>query len=149
MAKKDIRSLREKFFDKVQKTDNCWNWIGPIQNGYGRFRISQRPTKMKSAHRFSYEAHIGPIPSGLTIDHLCRNRSCVNPSHMEVVSIKENVLRGESISAINSRKLKCIKGHAFSKENTSICMGRRVCKSCRRIYMRNRRKKLILSSESS
>lgn len=80
------------FWSHVEKTDTCWNWTGgKNSNGYGQFyAMSLR----FSAHRFAYEICVGPIPPGLTIDHLCRNHGCVNPAHIEPVTIKENVRRG-------------------------------------------------------
>lgn len=79
-------SEEECFWIKVQKTSGCWNWQAAKNQGYGTFR-GQR------AHRWAYEKLVGPIPEGLTIDHLCRNRGCVNPSHMEPVTASENARR--------------------------------------------------------
>lgn len=82
----------ERFWRKVLKTDTCWLWLGAIQSGgYGNIRINKKSVK---SHRFAYEELVGEIPKGMVIDHLCRNRRCVNPSHMEVVTFEENVKRG-------------------------------------------------------
>ena len=81
----------------------------------------------------SYELHVGPIPKGLTVDHTCRNRRCVNPNHMEIVTQKENNARGNSPSAINARKTHCKRGHPFSGDNLYVDPGRqsRHCRACK------------------
>jgi len=84
----------------------CWLWTGwGTHDGYGRFAVTQ---KVKfSAHRFAYELYRGPIPLGRTLDHLCRVRRCVNPAHLEPVSLRENILRGEGLAALNASKTHC------------------------------------------
>lgn len=90
--------------------------------------------KTMRAHRAAYIEFREPIPDGLTIDHLCRNTGCVNPSHMEAVTAKINVLRGETITGINSRKTHCLRGHEFTEANTYIAKkGSRVCKACHKM----------------
>lgn len=87
--------------------------------------------KGKGAHRVSYEIFIEEIPQGFLIDHLCRNRACVNPWHMEVVTNKENVLRGFGACAVNARKTHCKYGHKFSdKNNYYYPNGRKDCRIC-------------------
>jgi hypothetical protein len=82
----------ERFWTKVEKSDTCWLWLGVRhRGGYGRFRGADQ--ELVYAHRWSYEHAIGPIPSGLTLDHLCRVTSCVRPSHMEPVTLAENLAR--------------------------------------------------------
>ena len=94
----------------------CWNWTGSRnRGGYGRFTKKYGTTL---AHRIVYEALKGPIPKGLTIDHLCRNKRCVNPEHLEPVTVRENILRGYGPVAMNKRKTHCLRGHAYSPENT-------------------------------
>src|SRR5690606_27636904 len=89
--------------------------------------------KYLRAHVASYELHVGPVPDGLVLDHLCRNRACINPSHMEPVPNRVNVLRGEGPTAVNARKTHCVNGHEFSAENTHIRpTGWRECKTCKR-----------------
>jgi len=109
----------------------CWEWTGPKdRGGYGWFQ----PTAGRSAraHRIAFAAMSGPIPAGLTLDHLCRNRACVNPAHLEPVSGKVNTLRGESAPAQNARKTHCEHGHAFTPENTRHTERQRFCRACDR-----------------
>ena len=82
---------------------------------------------------------MGSVERAMTLDHICRNRLCVNPAHLEIVSVKENVLRGVGISAENSRKTHCIDGHEFNEENTLVLKdGSRVCRACARERARRR-----------
>lgn len=122
----------DRFFLQVEKTDTCWNWVGVIKaGGYGWFGMNGQ------AHRFAYRNLVGEIPAGLELDHLCRNRKCVNPSHLEPVTHYENVFRGESQFGINARKTHCIRGHEFDSANTYINKrGGRVCRECRRMHVR-------------
>ena len=85
---------------------------------------------MVMAHRAAYEVRIGPIPDGMVIDHLCRNRACINPAHMEPVTNRENVLRGTGPSAQHARKTHCNYGHAYDDQNTMHRRGRRHCRKC-------------------
>lgn len=123
----------DRFWVKVKKTKGCWLWLGKTTswNGYGAFWLGGGRTGL--AHRFSYELLVGEIPPKLQVDHLCRNRSCVNPKHMELVSIKENVLRGMGLSAINLRKTHCIRGHPFEGKNLRVYKKTRVCRNCKSI----------------
>jgi len=125
-----INDDRRRFWAKVDKTRECWLWLGAKTTGYGVMRLRG---KNVLAHRFAYEDIVGSIPEGLQIDHLCRNPSCVNPSHLEVVTNKENCLRGESPNAINARKTHCDNGHPFDEQNTYVRPdnGQRQCRICR------------------
>jgi hypothetical protein len=121
----------------------CWLWFRcTLANGYGQLGSSGR---RYYAHRLSYELLVGTIPDGLTIDHLCRTRCCVNPSHMEVVTIKVNTNRGFSPPALNSRKTHCINGHEFNESNTAHWkgwdLGKRRCRECHRERGRKRKRK--------
>jgi len=134
-------TTQQRFWSKVELDipDKCWNWQGPLRNGYGRFNLEG---SLVTAHRFSYELIKGKIPEELQIDHLCRNRKCVNPSHLEAVTQKENVLRGHGLSANYARRTHCNKGHPFTKDNLyNNKYGARVCKKCDMERKREERKK--------
>ena len=95
--------------------DECWRWrAASNKTGYGIFWNGSRTVV---AHRYAYELWVGPIPDGLTLDHLCQNKWCVNPVHMEPVTHRENNLRGNSMSARHARKTHCVNGHEFTPEN--------------------------------
>ena len=102
----------------------CWLWTGrPNSEGYGRMQIDGR---RQYSHRMAYAHWVGPIPEGLEIDHLCRVRSCVNPKHMEPVSRRTNILRGEGPTALHSRQTHCRRGHQLDgfdgrRRRCSIC----------------------------
>jgi hypothetical protein len=133
------RPASERVWSRVEKTPTCWNWIGS-KNRYGYGVIAQQIERYKfkvlSAHRVVFEIVNGPIPEGKQLDHLCRNRACVNPAHLEIVTCKENLLRGEGICAKNARKTHCKRGHEFTKENTYIYWKGRMCRTCNRERMR-------------
>ncbi len=126
----------------MRKTGNggpgeCWPWAGTIdkRGGYGQMGIRG---KIHKAHRVSYRLFVGRIPAGLTIDHLCRVRSCVNPSHLEAVTNAENVRRGEG-GKFHTRKTHCPHGHAYDEANTRIVRKgasgyQRVCRTCARVW---------------
>lgn len=123
-------SDEERFWAQVLMVESCWEWTGPRSNGYGRIRAAGRNML---AHRYAYELRKGPIPADLTVDHLCRNRGCVNPDHMELVPNVENVMRGESLHAANARKTHCKRGHELVGDNLRIRPdGTRKCRACER-----------------
>lgn len=116
----------------------CWEWAGARdEQGYGRFKLARdggRPRWVR-AHRWVYEQLVGQVPPGLQLDHLCRNRACVNPAHLEPVTNRINWLRGESPSAVSYRTDTCTAGHPFTPENTYIRPSRpnqRECRECKR-----------------
>lgn len=124
----------------TDKTATCWFWTGPVdRHGYGRISEGGGGGRLRFAHRVSYEIHVGTIPTGLVIDHLCRNRRCVNPAHLEPVTVGENVLRGETLTARNKALTTCHRGHPFDAANTTVCRGRRFCRACAREKYRQRR----------
>ncbi len=115
---------RERFWENIALWDDCWIWIGhKDDNGYGKLRVDGRDSK---AHHFLLEALPG---SGFECDHLCRNRACVRPSHIEIVTIRINTLRGTGFGAVNARKTHCPRGHRYDYLNYQ---GRRRCRQCHR-----------------
>jgi HNH endonuclease len=139
-----------RFWMKVERNQNgCWIWKGHIDHGgYGTFRVRSGPRGMEKAHRFSWMNIHGPIEQGLTVDHLCRNRRCVNPAHMEIVTRGENTLRGVSGSAQNARKTHCKRGHLLSEENIYPRKdGRRACRICRKLQPDTRVRKRQAAKE--
>ena len=120
----------------------CWLWHGSLVKGYGSLVVDHPVNRRKTglAHRVAYEWVRGPIPAGLTLDHLCRVRRCVNPFHLEPVTNRENILRGESPAAQHTRVTACPQGHPYDHANTWIRIRRggpqRVCRTCERIRWR-------------
>ncbi len=138
------RTVHQRFLSKTVKNEKgCWLWTGAKEKrGYGKFTVG-KVTMM--AHRFAYHACFGSIPDHLTCDHLCRNPSCVNPNHIELVSMRENLLRGNTFQARNARKTHCPKGHPYSGENLyHVPTGGRGCKTCRSENQRSRQQLLKL-----
>ena len=134
------QSVIQRFLSKIEKTDFCWNWkASKDKEGYGYFWDH----KTLKAHRFSYELFKDKIPNNLQIDHLCRNPSCVNPNHLEIVTSKENTYRGNSFQGINSRKIHCIRNHPLSGNNLYVRPNNsRVCRICQRLSDRKHRQKI-------
>jgi hypothetical protein len=118
----------------VEPASGCWVWLGKRAKGYGRIKVGSMHDGTRrevQAHRLVYEILIGPIPYGLELDHLCLNRSCVNPDHVEPVTTRENLLRGTSSPAQNARKTHCKRGHEFTPDNTRLTSrGYRQCRQC-------------------
>lgn len=119
----------DRFFQKVKRAEGngCWVWLAALQgDGYGYFHRPQGGTTY--AHIVCYEFFHGKKPGGMDLDHLCRNLRCVNPSHLELVTHRENVLRGRGIAAQRIKQTHCIRGHELSGEP-----GKRRCKTCHNI----------------
>lgn len=122
----------------------CWVWTGYVgHSGYGQLEFRG---KKYTAHRVVYESAVGEVPPGLVLDHLCRNRACVNPDHLEPVTHRVNILRGVSPSADHARMTHCTRGHELTPENLYIrSCGRRACRPCtlqrNREYVARRRAK--------
>lgn len=125
----------ERFERSVEKTEECWIWRGRIgSNGYGHFTVKRMPF---TAHRVAYTLAKGPIEDGLVIDHLCRNRACVNPDHLEPVTQAENVQRGLR-GRLRTIRTHCPKGHAIEGYNAMPAKrGDPRCRQCNRDYMRD------------
>lgn len=122
---------RIDFWSKVEKTESCWIWLGYLNRyGYGQL---QYDNKMYLAHRLAYELIKGQIKSNLDLDHLCHNRECVNPNHLEPVTHKENISRNES-------KTHCSNGHKFTEGNMYVFPNGKTkhCKICRRQWDKKR-----------
>jgi HNH endonuclease len=128
----------ERIFERLAKTANgCWLWTGMLNsNGYGLVKHDGRRLMV---HRVAYELRIGSIPDGLYLDHLCRDRACCNPSHLEPVTNGTNVLRGVGYAARNARKTQCVNGHPLSGKNLLLSNGVRVCRTCKRAASRRHR----------
>lgn len=130
-----------RVLNSIQFKNGCWEWRGADNGaGYGKTYIGKRT---RYAHRIVYEIFKGPIPRGLQLDHLCRNRKCVKPSHLEAVTARENILRGEGASARNSQKTHCPYGHEYTEKNTYVYGRWRQCRACRK-----RRKKEWIQQQS-
>jgi hypothetical protein len=125
-----VERLRREYV-RVEDS-SCWTWTGSIaRNGYSKARINNRHV---SGHRAFYEHYVGPIGPMLTLDHVCRNKRCVNPAHLEAVTSRENTMRAEnSLARINADKTWCDSGHPLEGENLYVTPdGRRQCRTCRR-----------------
>ena len=144
-----IYDFRQLFWSKVDKLGvipdhrpdlgRCWDWTASlnVRSGYGQASLNR---KMRPAHVVSYELEIGSVPDGLVLDHLCRRRNCVNPAHLEPVTLAENTRRGMSPSAIAVRTNHCLQGHEFTEANTvSRANGKRMCRTCDNAAQRRRR----------
>lgn len=137
-------TFEERFWSKVDKggaipsfrpaLGPCWIWTAATDTkGYGKFFVGkiEGKTKLRQAYRVAYELEVGPIPEGLDLDHLCRVRLCVNPLHLEPVTHRTNVLRGEGMPARGVLFTRCPKGHPYDEENTYWYGNNRKCRKCR------------------
>jgi hypothetical protein len=130
--------LRTKVLSRlaVGGFNSCWEWQGEIADGYGRVWWE---SKNKLVHRIMYEWVNGKIPADLQVDHVCCNRRCANPIHLELVTNHENLLRGETKAAANLAKTHCPQGYEYTLENTRVTNGKRHCRTCQRDWWRRNR----------
>lgn len=148
------RPVADRFWEKVDKngpimpgmSTPCWVWTAKIgSGGYGRFWLDGKDAL---AHRVAYRLLVGPIPGGLEIDHVCKNRRCVR--HLEAVTSRENTRRSDALSGVNARRTHCVNGHELSGDNLYIHRNGywRSCRTCTRERMRRYRAEKRLNATS-
>lgn len=112
----------------LDERTGCRVWTGAVDgNGYGKLSTVDGKS---GAHRAAYETWVGKIPAGLTLDHLCRNRRCINPAHLEPVTVRENSMRGIGLTARRARQTHCKRGHELSGPNVYVWRTSRICRTC-------------------
>lgn len=129
------RPPEERFFAMVDANGVCWEWTGHRSRlGYGQFKPERG--RCVSAHRYAWEMLIGPVPEGLELDHLCRNRGCVNPDHMEATTHSMNMRRSTHPIVLKRYQTHCKRGHELSGANVGHVKGgtQRYCRQCRKGY---------------
>lgn len=140
----------ERFLAKVSiEPLACWIWTGAkggVNRGH-RYGVFYDGTKLVQAHRWSYEFFVGPIPTGLGLDHFkCERPECVNPWHVRPATTRENLLRGDTFQAANAAKTRCPQGHPYDETNTMLKKGHRICRACELDSQRRRRAKKAIAA---
>ena len=129
--------MNTPFMEKIhfEPMSGCWLWGGTVNNkGYGLMTNPIKDKPMMLAHRYSYELHKGPVPEGLVVDHKCCNSHCVNPDHLQAITFRENVMKGESNTAKNARMTHCHRGHPLP---SGYEYGKkRQCRECKNLIRR-------------
>jgi hypothetical protein len=146
-----VNATEQRFWKYVDKTENCWNWTGTTAGPgrYGHFHIGGGGDHRQRAyaHRYSYELHVGPIPEGMEIDHLCRNTRCVRWDHLEPVSHAENQRRRRGIKTgpynVGDR---CRRGHDRSEHTAINRQGFRYCRECSRLNTASHRRRRVANT---
>ena len=134
VKKRTWTNHEESFWLRVDRSnpDGCWPWLGEASyHGYARVTLGG---VKRQAHRWAYEFLVGNVPDGLELDHLCRNRRCCKPAHLEPVTHRENIIRGDTIPSTNLRKTHCPRGHPYDAENTRYGSSQRLCRQCQRVH---------------
>lgn len=156
ISQKDRMRFDDRLRTFANSPDDCWNWPELSNSrGYVPSACSENGVVRRFlAHREAYRRLVGPIPEGLQLDHLCRNRRCINPRHLEPVTSRENVLRSLAPSALNAKKTHCKHGHAFTSKNTFVYPTRwgtgRGCRQCRnRVNRETRLRQIKKNSEAT
>jgi hypothetical protein len=137
IALSPARRVLRRIFAKIVVTESgCWHWTGCVNTGgYSHIDVPSRAvpgrwTRTTTGHRWLWQWLYGRLDSTVHLDHLCRNRRCVNPAHLEPVTPRVNVMRSDGPCAINARKTHCKQGHAFAEHGKIDCRGKRVCCIC-------------------
>lgn len=142
------KSILERLLEKCKvEPTGCWRWTAyKNKRGYGQISADGKKCE---AYRVSFEMLVGPVPSGLDLDHLCRNRACINPAHLEPVTRRVNVLRGFNACADHARQTHCIHGHEFTPGNTYTAGGtRRKCRICTNASVKRYLKRKTAAAEA-
>lgn len=126
-----------RILSRTSQVGDCLLYQGALADGYAHIGLSGK--RWYYAHVFMFEVLIGPIPMGLELDHLCRNRSCVNPAHLEPVTHRENCVRGVGFVSRKASQTTCMRGHELAGGNLYSWRGHRYCKKCRAMQQARRR----------